>query len=190
MTLLAIDGDVTCSVASQLRHFPDEASHVFVSCGGNDALQMIHSLNSTVSTVGEALEMMIPILDKFKLEYRAMLQAVLAKHQNITICTVYNQIPTSSANNLEQFNDSYSEANTISERALVALALFNEVILQEAIAQYLPIIDLRLVCDEPQDYSSISPIEPSGAGGEKIVRVINKVVNNHDFSEHDSKVYF
>ena len=123
VTLLAKDGDVTASVTNQLIQFPNDATHVFVSCGGNDALQMIHTLNAAVSTVGEALEMMIPILvDKFRQDYRTMLKNILGKHQKVMVCTLYNQIPSSSGNKLEVSNDPYNGTNTISERALVALA--------------------------------------------------------------------
>ena len=49
-----------------------------------------------------------------------------------------------------------------------ALAPFNDVILREATAHGLSVLDLRLVCDEPGDYSTVSPIEPSAQGGRKI----------------------
>jgi hypothetical protein len=38
------------------------------------------------------------------------------------------------------------------------------------------VIDLRLICDERADYSAVSPIEPSAAGGGKIARAIARAV--------------
>jgi hypothetical protein len=43
---------------------------------------------------------------------------------------------------------------------------------REAFAARLPIIDLRSVCTEAEDYSEISPIEPSDQGGGKIAKAI------------------
>ena len=37
-TLLAVDGDITADVANQLRNLPNDATHIVVSSGGNDAL--------------------------------------------------------------------------------------------------------------------------------------------------------
>jgi hypothetical protein len=69
------------------------------------------------------------------------------------------------------------------------LAGFNEIILREAFLAGLPVIDLRLVCDRPSDYSHVSPIEPSVVGGAKIVRVIAEVVTTHDYGRRRSTIY-
>jgi hypothetical protein len=52
----------------------------------------------------------------------------------------------------------------------IALSPFNEVIVEQAIRRNLDVIDLRLVCSEPQDYAN--PIEPSSVGGAKIASAI------------------
>src|SRR4051812_42542033 len=38
-TLRAVDGAVTAGLSAQLRDLPADATHLFVSIGGNDALQ-------------------------------------------------------------------------------------------------------------------------------------------------------
>jgi hypothetical protein len=48
--------------------------------------------------------------------------------------------------------------------------MFNDVILLTAFELSLPVIELRLVCNEPADYAN--PIEPSGRGGRKIALAI------------------
>jgi hypothetical protein len=53
----------------------------------------------------------------------------------------------------------------VPKEALTALALFNEVILEEACKRKLAVIDLRTICNEKEDYSEVSPIEPSHQGG-------------------------
>lgn len=58
----------------------------------------------------------------------------------------------------------------MARRARTALVVFNDAIVWTALARRLALIDLRLVCDEPADYSN--PIEPSAHGGGKIARAI------------------
>jgi hypothetical protein len=57
------------------------------------------------------------------------------------------------------------------------------------VAARLPFIDLRFTCDQSGDYSAVSPIEPSAAGGTKIARVIAEVVTGHDFVRPRCIVY-
>ena len=67
--------------------------------------------------------------------------------------------------------------------------MYNEIILEEAVAKGLPIIDLRILCDDEDDYSRSSPIEPSGRGARKIAKVINQVVMAHDYSSGKCVIY-
>jgi hypothetical protein len=72
---------------------------------------------------------------------------------------------------------------------LVVSAGGNEIILREAFLAGLPVIDLRLVCDRASDYSHVSSIEPSMAGGAKIAAAIAQVVTTHDFARQRSIIY-
>ncbi len=170
-SLLAVDGDVTTDIPQQLRLFPSNATHTFVSCGGNDALRIVNVLEKSVSTVGDAMSILSSVRKQFRINYSMMLQAIVGKTDNLTVCTIYNTIPSTR------------------EPVLSALALFNEIILQEAVALNLSIIDLRLVFTDEADYSTMSSIEPSGRGSIKIVNSINKVVNTHDYTRKISSVY-
>ena len=69
------------------------------------------------------------------------------------------------------------------------MAGFNEIILREAFRAKLPVIDLRLVCDRAADYSAVSPIEPSMAGGAKIAKLIAELAVGHDFGSKGSAVF-
>ncbi len=161
ITLLARDGDVTYHVEDQLRKFPSTATHLFVSCGGNDALNSVKVLEKPVNTVGEAMDVFYKVTEEFRRDYRAMLSTILSKHSNLTACTIYNCVPD------------------LPNHLKPALAVFNEIILEEAIRMKLPIIDLRVVCDKEEDYSRESPIEPSAEGGRKIAELIWAVANGN-----------
>jgi hypothetical protein len=170
-TLLAVDGHVTEDVADQLKRLPGDASHLFVSCGGNDALGESTILQVAAATVGDSLELLHEVRTRFRNNYRAMLTTVLAARKPVAVCTVYDAIPG------------------LGPAEKTALALFNEIILREAFAAGLPVIDLRLTCALARDYSSISPIEPSVVGGSKITRVLVEVAMKHDFAAGRSVVY-
>jgi len=52
-----------------------------------------------------------------------------------------------------------------------------------------PILDLRVIFDTHSDYSEISPIEPSAAGGAKLVRAIGTMLLEHAFATRRSVIY-
>src|SRR5687768_10210068 len=52
-SMLAVDGAVTQGVASQLRRLPADATHLFVSVGGNDALRYGGMLDEIHRPAGE-----------------------------------------------------------------------------------------------------------------------------------------
>lgn len=169
-TLLAVDGDVTIDVAGQTTGLPSTATHLVISVGGNDALQQLSVIREPVKSVGEALHHLASVRDYFRQDYRKMLWHVLGFNLPVAICTIYNSVP--GLGGMEK----------------TALALFNEIILQEAFMAKVPVIDLRLICNEHEDYSPLSPNEPSHTGGEKIARAIHSLMESHDFSSERSTV--
>ena len=158
ISLLAVDGGVTTDVFSQLKWFPKDATNIFISCGGNDALRSIGILDEKVATVGDGLDILYLARESFRSNYVSMLESILSLHAKVSACTIYNKVPG------------------LSERALIALAIFNEVILEELSVRNVPIIDLRVICNESVDYSEISPIEPSRNGGEKIAKSLAAII--------------
>ncbi len=154
ISLAAVDGDVTTDVFAQLGTCPKEATHAFLSCGGNDALRSISFLEADAKSVNEALHILYGARESFRANYVAKLEAVLNVFPNVIVCIIYNKVPG------------------LSKGATTALALYNEVVLEELSRRNVPVIDLRITCSESKDYSKISPIEPSKYGDEKIVNKI------------------
>ena len=145
-TLLAIDGDVVSGVSRQLTRLPDNATHLFVSVGGNDALGYRHILSQMDPTLPQQLA---DAHVSFRMAYRLMLSEVVARGLPATFCTIYDAVPG------------------LEGEAVMALSIFNDTILRLAFEAGVPVIDLRLVCSEAEDYAPISPIEPSSLGGRK-----------------------
>jgi hypothetical protein len=170
-TLLAVDGSATAEVRDQLVRIPDDATHLFVSAGGNDALNESGVLKNNVRTVSEGAGLLAAVQARFQSDYKQMLRAVLSVRKPVAVCTIYDSIPGLGA----------------PERA--AVSLFNDVILRSAFAIGLPVIDLRLVCDKPDDYSAVSPIEPSARGGAKIAAIVAEVALLDKYPSGHTVVY-
>ena len=153
-SLLAVDGAVVAGVERQLARLPTSVTHLVISAGGNDALGASGILTESASSVGEAVSRLASVRDAFALAYDQMLLAVLGRGLSTTLCTIYDA------------NYPEPQRNII----VAALALFNDVITRAAFKRGLPLIDLRLICDAPEDYAN--PIEPSEVGGDKIASAI------------------
>ena len=171
-TLLAVDGDIIRGVTQQLARLPPGSSHLVVSVGGNDALGHSGVLAEGARSVAEVLDRLAAIRDSFAADYRAMLDAVLARNLPTTICTIYDPA----------FPDSDRQ-----RIAATALAVLNDVITREAASRGLPLIDLRVIFSRPIDYANA--IEPSAEGGRKFAAAIVSVVVEHDFASRRAALF-
>jgi hypothetical protein len=154
-TLRAVDGSMTQDVAQQLGSLPSDATHLVVSVGGNDALGQSGVLEAPARSVAEAVARLATIRDEFASAYRRMLDAVAEPGLPTAVCTIYDP----------RFPDPVRQ-----RLAIAGLTLFNDIITREAFARRLTLLDLRLICKENEDFAT--PIEPSSAGGAKIVSAI------------------
>jgi hypothetical protein len=170
-TLLAVDGAVCVDVVDQLAHLPDDVTHLCLSAGGNDALLVSGILHDAGSSAVDGFARLADVQRQFRADYERLLAEIVALSLPTVVCTIYDAIPELDA------------------RELTGLSVFNDVITTCAFSHGLPIIELRCVCGDREDYSSISPIEPSEIGGGKIVRAIQDVLLTHDFSTARSTVF-
>jgi len=161
-TLAAVDGSTVRDVRQQLRRVPDGATHLVLSVGGNDALGSSDFLGAPARSTAETLLGLADIGDEFERGYRSMLAEVLARGLPTAVCTVY----------YPRFPDT-----TLQRVAVAGLTVFNDCIVRAAFAHGLPLLDLRLICTEEEDYAN--PIEPSARGGEKISQAIVEFVGSN-----------
>lgn len=159
VTMLALDGATTQGIPRQVAALPKDATHLVLSVGGNDALGHTGLLDTPVRSSAQAFSMLAEAVLNFERAYGQALRSCLATRLPLVICTVYHG----------NFQDA-----AFQRRAEMALSAFNNAILREATLNNLRAIDLRLVCDRPEDYAN--PIEPSSIGGDKIVRAIAQAV--------------
>jgi lysophospholipase L1-like esterase len=158
-SLLAVDGAVTSDVERQLGQLPADATHLIVSVGGNDALGASGVLAERANSVGGAVERLATARDRFAAAYDRMAAALLQCRVPAALCTIYDA--------------NYPEPQGKIIRT--ALTLFNDVITRAAFSRALPLVDLRLICNAPDDYAN--PIEPSVVGGDKIAAAIVQTIS-------------
>lgn len=170
--LNAVDGSMIQDIHKQLARLPQDASHLIVSVGGNNALDHVDILGQSAQSAAEVLNTLADASERFQQQYHAMMQDILSYRLPAAICTVY----------YPRFPDP-----VLQRIAVAALTIFNDVIIREAFMAGVPLLDLRLICNEGKDYAN--EIEPSVAGGDKISNVILKVVKEHDFSRQRTEVF-
>ena len=188
VTHLAVDGHVTRHIQTQLNNLPSDATHLFISVGGNDGLGHLSVFNEPIENVGGALQKMYLIGERLKKEYSSMLENVLKHGLSTSVCNIY--YPRFYSNSLDRVS-SYLRMGVNLEKlqhmAMAAETIFNDIIMYEVFKRNLPLIDLRILCNDNQDFAN--PIEPSCIGGIKIAKTINKIANDHSFDSNACRVY-
>jgi hypothetical protein len=163
--LRAVDGSTTEDIADQMQGLPSGATHLVLSVGGNDALLRADILETAVASSGEAFGLLASAVEHFQDQYRQALARCLATRLPLVVCTIYN-------GNFPQ--PEYQAA------VRMALAAFNDVIVQAAMDNDLRVIELRRVCNTPADFAN--PLEPSVAGGAKLADAIRRALVAGRFS--------
>lgn len=171
-TLLAVDGAIATEVAAQARSLPADATHLFVSVGGNDALQQLDYLYQEADSVAGVLMGLARRVQQFCASYEAAIASLQSAHLPLTVCTIYEP----------QFEQPEQQ-----QVATTALTLWNDRIIQTAIAQGLPILELRQVFTSPADYAN--PIEPGARGADKLSDWMMAITQQHDFTTATSVLY-
>lgn len=172
VTLLAIDGSTTAGVVEkQIGMLPRDVTHAAVSMGGNDAILHADALDLRLTSTRDALAMFGQRASAFEAGYRSALATIVGRVPRTSVCTIYNpRLPGDEA-----------------ALARVGLMLFNDVILRVAFEWQLPVIDLRLVVVDPEDYAN--PLEPSSRGAEKIAKSIAAAMGIINGNSSGSRIF-
>ncbi len=139
--------------------------------GFGRARDALRSRLEAVAADPDVLARVAALQVEFRALYRGVLDAAARTGLPACVCTIYDKIPG------------------LPPRHRAALAAFNDVILSEAAARGLQVIDLRNVCTEPGDYAESSPIEPSLAGSRKIVERILRAARDPALPGGPCRVY-
>jgi hypothetical protein len=171
-SLLAVDGSVVADLGKQVARIPTDATHLIISAGGNDALGYSSVLGAPSRSIAESLMQLADIRDKFQVQYAAAINGILQAGRPTAVCTIYDP----------RYPDPVQR-----RLGATALTIINDVIIREAVRLGLPLLDLRIICDEDADFAN--PIEPSSQGGSKMVNAIASLLAKHDFVRSTSEVF-
>ncbi|MEM9050224.1 MAG: SGNH/GDSL hydrolase family protein [Pseudomonadota bacterium] len=154
---VAVDGDCIEDIPNQLEKVPTHTTDIVVSIGGNDLMKFRHLL-SQVAEGAKMEELIASPLADFGIAYGWMLDAVSERGLRLSVCTIYTAIP-------------FTEPE-MRDHAPSAIGAFNAIILRLAEARGISVIRLDVACVDNDDFSEMSPIEPSSKGGQKIVDAV------------------
>jgi lysophospholipase L1-like esterase len=171
-SLRAVDGSTVAGLDQQLTRIPSDATHLVISAGGNDALGYSSVLGAPSRSMAESISQLAEIGDEFQARYAAAVTAVSQRGLPAAVCTIYDP----------RYSDPVQR-----RLGTTALTVINDVIIREAVRRGMPILDLRLICDEDADFAN--PIEPWVHGGWKIAGAIASLVTKHDFTRRISEVF-
>jgi hypothetical protein len=142
-----------------------------VSAGGNNALDNVDILSERAHSAAEVLSRLADVAERFQQHYSEMLQHVFSYRLPTAVCSIYYpRLPDP----------------VLQRLAVTALVIFNDVIIRNAFLAGVPLLDLRLICNEESDYAN--EIEPSVAGGEKITDAILNSITEHDFVRQRTEI--
>ena len=188
VTLLAVDGNVTKDIEDQMNNLPKDATHIFISIGGNDGYDRMNIFDESTNTIGDAMSPLYEMRNEFEIDYNKMLKNVLSYEIPTTLCSIYYpRFDKSDNEGRRNYLGGKNNQVPIKKMAMVGLSMYNDIITKEAFQVGLPLIDLRVLCNDDKDFAN--PIEPSAIGGEKIATAIKEIVCSHDFSKNVSVVY-
>lgn len=155
-SLLAVDGDTTRNVPTQLKRLPASTTHLVLSVGGNDALGWLPTLDRQATSVMDALGHLHLIQSDFRQHYEQLLAGIAQLGKPTLVCTIYDAVPG------------------LTPALQTALSLFNDVVTRTAMRYPFDVLDLRTLLNEPGDFSERSPIEPSEQAGRKLAQSVSQ----------------
>jgi hypothetical protein len=152
---------------------PKDATHAIIFIEGNHAIEQSGLLHSRPEAYGQTLEQLSLAADEFERTLARLIDLAQAARLVIMVCTM--------------FQPSYKDP--VRQRtACAALAIFNDRVTKRAAEARVSLIDLRLICNEPDDYDK--PTQLSQSGLQKAANVIRFAMLELGAGASRSEVFF
>jgi hypothetical protein len=145
--------------SSPLFNFPDDATHVVISIEGNQAIRESGLLEGKPASMAAGLARLSYAADQFENKVEALIQAAQATRLPTVICSMWPP----------RYQDP-----THQRAAVAALGIFNSRILRRAVEARISLVDLRPVCNEPEDYADDTMLSRHGL--QKAANVISRAL--------------
>ena len=152
---------------------PGDATHAIIFIEGNHAIEQSGLLNSRPDAYGQKLEQLSLAADEFEHTLARLIHVAQAARLVIMVCTMFAP---------------YYKDPVRQRTACAALAVFNDRVTKRAAEARVSLIDLRLICIEPEDYDK--PTQLSKSGLQKTANVIRFAMFELDAGVRRCEVFF
>lgn len=150
LSCLAVEGHRTTDVCHQLDKLPSTATHIALSSGLHDALDLQNQLSAPCLSLSDVLARMHDLQSTFESAYRRLKDRLDQLGLPVLVLTISDSSP-----------GLMPDMKTV-------ISLFNDVITKSASMDLNDSLDLRNCLRWRSDYFSGSPGTPSGEGGKLI----------------------
>lgn len=152
---------------------PKDATHAIIFIEGNYAIEQSGLLHGQPGAQAQSLEQLSLAADEFERTLGRLIHVAQAARLVIMVCTMFQP----------NYKDPVRQRT-----ACAALAVFNDRVTKRAAAARVSVIDLRLICNEPEDYDK--PTQLSKSGLQKAANVIRFAMFELDAGASRSQIYF
>ena len=133
--------------AGSVLVLPADATHAIIFIEGNHAIEESGLLHGRSGTYGQELEQLSLAADEFEHTLARLIHVAQAARLVIMVCTMFQP----------------NHKDPVRQRtACGALAIFNDRVTKRAAEARASLIDLRLICNEPEDYDKATQLSQSG----------------------------
>jgi hypothetical protein len=152
---------------------PGDATHAIIFIEGNHAIEQSGLLHSQPTAYGQTLEQLSLAADEFEHTLERLIHVAQSARLVIMVCTMFQP----------------NHKDRVRQRtACAALAVFNDRVIKRAAEARVSLIDLRLICNEPEDYDNATQLSQSGL--QKAANVIRFAMLELDAGARRCEVFF
>ena len=152
---------------------PQDATHAIIFIEGNHAIEHSGLLHGGQDAEAQTLAQLALAADEFERTLDRLIHVAQAARLVIMVCTM--------------FQPNYKNPER-QRTACAALAIFNDRVTKRAVAARVSLIDLRLICNEPEDYDK--PTQLSKSGLQKAANVIRYAMFELEAGSRRCEVFF
>ena len=152
---------------------PRGATHAIIFIEGNYAIEQSGLLHGRPDAHGQTLGQLSLAADEFERTLARLIHVAQAARLVIMVCTMFQP----------NYKDPVRQRT-----ACAALAVFNDRVTKRAAEARVALIDLRLICNEPEDYDN--PTRLSKGGLQKAANVVRFAMFELDAGARRSEVFF
>jgi hypothetical protein len=159
--------------AGPLLALPKDATHALIFIEGNHAIEQSGLLDARPGAAGQMLGQLAFAADEFERKLQRLIEVAQAARLVIMVCSMFQP----------------NHKDVVRQRtACAALSIFNDRVTKRVAEARAALIDLRLICNERDDYDK--PTQLSKSGLQKAANVVRFAMLELDAGTRRAEVFF